>query len=417
MPMAWAEQMPSGRYRGGYRDPAGKKLYVSNQGKGYERKTDAKDAAAEAEVRGRRRAAIADGTQSARITWGEWWDLLEEQRSFADTDTAATERYIVERFLRPKWGRVPLNKITYQAVKTWVWDGELRVRRGMSPAYIHRIYSVFNVSMTKATEGDRPILEVSPCRGVKLPKRPKRPKPYLAVKAFEAMSSELRADYRDALEFDLETGLRPGELCGLHADRLDLDRGWMLVAEVFVKRRRLIRPFPKDDDVRMVPLTERAVEIARSRLEGRGLADGCGIEHTDGSSCGSTLVFRTERNRIMHPDTIGYHMKNAAKKAGVERRSPYAGRRGWATRAAEGGLDAFQIAEILGHSTLTQAQEYVQQTPAARMKLQAALAKYPQLVVLEGGVGQPEARGAEDGADPSWKALEGTVIRSAGNTG
>src|SRR5690348_17663828 len=98
--MAWAEKMPSGRYRGGYRDTDGVKQYVTDEGRGFERKSDAKAAGQEAEVRARRRAAVSQGTQSANITWGDWWDLLSDKRTFVDSDTATTEHYIVERYLR-----------------------------------------------------------------------------------------------------------------------------------------------------------------------------------------------------------------------------------------------------------------------------------------------------------------------------
>lgn len=419
--MAWTERLANGRYRGCYRDAGGRKRQVPMPG-GFDYKSDAREAAQEAEVKARRQAAVVAGAPlSARMTWGEAWDLRAENRTFDDTDTGSTEASIVKLHLRPKWGHVPLDKITFKAIKDWVVVGELRVRADMSPAYVHRIFSVFNGLINWAL--DEEILTASPCAGIKLPHRPKKPKPYLATRTASAMGEHLREDYRDALDFDLETALRPGELCGLHADRLDLDRGWMLVAEVFVKRRRLIRPFPKDEDVRMVPLTDEAIAIARRRLDGRDLGAGCGVPHSDGSPCSSVLVFQTLRGGVMHPDTIGWHMKNAARKAGVERRSPYAGRRGAATRMAEGGLDAFQIAEILGHSTLTQAQEYVQQTPAARMKLATALARYPQLTVIEGGAAQVHDRGADqDHGARQGAGLDNAPHRaatpfSAGDTG
>ncbi|MEC3975107.1 tyrosine-type recombinase/integrase [Amycolatopsis sp. H20-H5] len=382
----------------------------------YKKPTAAKAAANEMEVEARRQAAPSEVAPAATIPWGDWWDQLVTKREFSDTDTATTESYIVERFLRPKWGHVPLNEISYELAEEWVESGELKVRKGMSPAYVHRIYSVFNVSI-KAAMKKPAILKASPLAGIELPKRLKRPKPYLSVRSNEAMAKHLRDDYRDAIEFQLETGLRPGEVCGLHSDRLDLDRGWMLVAETFVKRRGVIRPFPKDGDVRSVPLTDKAIKIASRRIEGRDESHGCGFEHTDESvPCSGVLVFLTDRGRIMHPDTMGYHMKNAAKKAKVARRSPYAVRRGWATRAAEGGLDAFQIAEILGHETLDQAQEYVQQTPMARMKLTSALTRYPALTVIPGGLGQAGPAGAEDGAPRDSQAIAADHTAAGGNT-
>lgn len=417
--MAWAERMSSGRWRGCWRDTARQRQsIVQEDGTGFDRKSDAKAAADEEQVKARRQAAVTKGTLQASITWGQWWDLLATKRTFPDTDTADTERNIVDNHLRQRWETVSLNRIEHGEVQDWV-DTALATRKGMSPAYAHRIFSLFSLTIKIAMKGKNPILTASPCAGVELPKRPgKRPKPYLAVGTAAAMAEHLREDYRDVIDFGLETGLRPGELAGLHADRLDLDRGWMLVSEVLVVRRRVIRPHPKDDDVRMVPLTDKAIEIARRRLAGRDAGAGCGIDHSDGSRCASTLVFRTVRDRPLNTESLRRCMHRAAKKAGVERRSPYAIRRGWATRAAEGGLDAFQIAEILGHATLDQAQEYVQQTDAARMKLSAALEKYPQLVVIEGGgVGQEDDRGAPRGARPGNKPLRSATNPTDQDTG
>lgn len=421
--MAWADPLSGGGYRAAYRDTERRKHYVKDADGHtvrYGRKTDARLAGAEAEANARRSAAAQAGALPASITWGQWWDILARDRTFEDTDTGPAERSIVEAHLRQKWGNVPLNKITFEQVDDWVRRGELRVRTGMSPGYVHKIYSLFNLSIKAAMKPPARILHASPCAGVELPKRRKKAKPYLSVATADAYRDrgQLREDYADALDFDLETGLRPGEICGLHADRLDLERGWMLVAEVFIPRRRIIRPFPKDADARMVPLTPAAIEVVRRRLADRDLGSGCGLPHSDGSACQSTLVFRTMRHRPMHPTTMRYNLGAAAKRAKVERRTPYAGRRGFATRAAEGGLDAFQIAEILGHATLEQAQEYVQQTPAARMKLSAALARYPQLVVIEGeGLGHAESDGAEDGATSREQPPRSAAIRRPRDTG
>jgi integrase len=415
MASAWTEQLPGGGYRGRYRDADNRKQTVTPpDGVSFKRKSDAKTAAVEAAVKAQRRAAIPAGTLPGRTSWGSWWDLIALDRTFDDTDTARTEKAIVEAKLRPKWGTEPLNKITHKLVAEWV-KTDLKVGPGMSPGYVRKIFGVFRISIKLAvTDGP---LDASPCTGIVLPKVPKRAKPYLAPAAADSMGKHLREDYRDAIDFGLETGLRPGELCGLHADRLDLDRGWMLVAEVLVSRKRVIRPYPKDDDARMIPLTDRAIDIARRRLGQRDVNCGCGVWHTDGGKCGSPLVFLTDRHRMMYPDTLSWHMKQAAGKAKVACRSPYAIRRGFATQAAEGGLDAFQLAEILGHATLTEAQGYVQQTPAARIKLTTALARYPQLTLVEGSGGQSGGRGADVGANPEKQATEDDGSQCGRNTG
>lgn len=414
----WTEPLGGGKlHRGRWRKPDGSKGATKKSpefpGHPYGRKSDAKAAAQEAWAKAWRRAAANAGTLPPTIKWAELWELIREDRTFNDTDTAETEASIVRAHLGPKWGDADLNNISHVAVKKWVDEEELKVRPGMSPGYVRRIFGLFSLTMTWAAE--KGIITGSPCTGIKLPKQTKTAKPYLtpATSAAYREKGRMRSDYADALDFDLETGLRPGELCGLHADRCDLDRGWMLVAEVFVTRKRVIRPFPKDGDTRMVPLTDKAIEIIERRLDGRDLSVGCGVPHSDDAPCSSPLVFLTDLGRVMSPDGIRYHMVAAAKRGQTRRRSPYSGRRGWATRAADGGLDAFQIAEILGHATLDEAQGYVQQTPAARMKLSAALDKYPQLTLIE-GQGQS---GAAAGANSQKQATQSDAIDTAGNAG
>lgn len=378
--MAWTESLPGGGYRGRYYDQNGQKQTAdSPDGQGFRYEQDAKYAAEEQAAKARRKTAptSADATLPASMLWSDWWDRLALKREFPHTDTARTEGIVVENHVRPKWGTTPLNEITKAAAQDWV-DIELRTRPRMSHNYATKIYGTFVTSIRAAVAAE--ILDGYPLVGVKLPKPQKRPKPYLSVAHAPRLMAELRPDYADAVEFGLETGVRPGELCGLHADRVDFDRGWMLVAEVLLDRKCMIRPFPKDGDARMVPLTDRAMEILKRRLGKRNQYAGCGVPHTDGARCGGVLVFLTDYRRPMRPESFRYAMKGASERAEVPRRSPYALRRGFGTRAADGGLDAFQLSDIFGHASLDESMGYVQQSSSARMKLTEALARYPVLL-------------------------------------
>lgn len=368
--MAWADPLPGGGYRGGYRDSSGKKQYVKDLATGrtrkFSRKRDAREAATEEEVKASRKAAIVEGKESARVPWGTFWESISEGRAERPTETPGIEQSIAKLYLLPKWREVPLNKIITKGsaehgVQEWVTELEngrvdgWKLERPPSPSYMRRIYRVFQASMTVAK--DTGILTVSPCVGIELPKISKRAKPYLAQEGADQLRGYLREDYQDAVDFGYETGLRPGELCGLHICRTDRKRGWILVREVLVQRRGIIRPFPKDDDVRLVPCTPKALAILDRRIADRDLTQGCGLEHSDGSTCTSPLVFITKRGRPMRPGGIGPAMRLAAKKAKITPVSMYAVRRGFATRAAEGGLDAFALADLLGHADVRQTRE------------------------------------------------------------
>lgn len=411
--MASTERLPSGKYRGVYRDANGRKQHTQAR----DRKQDAKDDADEAEVKARRVAAKDAGTLSARTTWGQWWDIVADDRHF-ESDTGGVENQLVRAYVRPRWDDVPLNKIAQRDIQRWVHALERGTApvdmvspryaaKPLSPGYVQRIYSPFRVSITRAMEDG--VLDASPCAGVKLPKRQKRPKPFVAPAEITVLADAgLRQDYLDAVEFTLETGLRPGELTGLHAHRVDLTTGVMTVAEVFVFRAKKIRPWPKDKDSREIPLSAKAVKILRRRLADRDLRQACGVEHMRGEKCRNALVFLTDLDRPLNRDTLNYHLRKAATDAGVTVKSGYALRRGFATRLAEGGLDVFQLAEVMGHADINLSREYVQQTSTARARVLAALGEQAKLTAVKPPRG---TRGTPRGTDRDNQALPGTPKR------
>lgn len=420
--MAWAEKAfdkdkKLRGYRGRYRDSAGKKQWVKDDHGQiiiHGRKRDAEYAAQEQEVKARRQAAPSKGRVPGTTTWGDWWDMLAKERTFDYSNTASYEADVVELHIRPKWGHVPLAGIKRRDVQRWVTNEELRVRPGMKASSVNRIYSVFRVSINRAMEEE--ILTASPCAGVKLPVVPKnRRKRRISEQEWEKLACYLREDFRDVFDFDFETGLRPGEVCGLHADHLDLDNAWIDVVHVLVERdgKLLIRPWPKDEEPRRVGISNRAISVARRHLDGRDLTTGCGIPHTDGSPCRSVLVFLDKQGKPFKPRRLYDHLYARVPSAGIAKLSSYAFRRGFATRLARGGVDPFGIADVLGHSDVEETRGYVQETQdETRATMFVALGQRPPLTVVDGG-----ARGANDGANPDSQASPAAPIKGAENVG
>lgn len=406
--MASTEKLPSGKYRGVYRDAAGKKQHTPTR----DRKQDAREDAVDAEAKAKRIAAAKAGTLSAKTTWCQWWEVVNADRPH-ESDNGVTEKYIVRSYLLPKWGDVALNLITRRDVQNWVnalergtapidMVSERHQRRPLSASYVQRIWSPFSVSITRALEEG--VLDASPCAGVKLPKRQKKPKPFVAVDEVDKLiTDDVPEVYADAIRFAHETGLRPGELTGLHCHRVDLTARVMTVAEVWVHRAKKIRGWPKDKDAREVPLSATAVAILRRRLAGRELRQPCGIEHMRGERCGHQLVFLAEDGQPLNRYILRWWMRRGAIAAEVPMKSGYALRRGYATRLAEGGLDPYALAEVMGHGDINLSREYVQQTTTARARVLAALGERPALAAVE----DRGTRGTGDGTDRGNQSLPG----------
>jgi integrase len=404
--MASAERLASGKWRGVYRDASGKKCHT--KAPHYARKRDAKEAANEEEVKSRRQASRKDGALSPRTHWGVWWDIIAPQREQELAgDGPQVERYRVESVIRPYWGETPLNRIGHVGIQDWVDDLATRY----SPRYVHHIYITLKVSLNKAVADG--VLTGSPCVGIKLPKIVKSPKPSMEVPDAALISARLPTGAADAIALGIETGLRPSEIAGLHANRADLQGGWLGVCEVYVRRRKAIKGVPKNSKPRVVALTAKAMEIIARNLEGRDLTAGCGYPHLDGSECNSVLILLNKHGNVVCPEQLRQRMITACKKAGLPRMSPYTTRRGYATRLAEGGLDPFEQARQMGHATLEQTMDYVQQTSRTRGRIVAALGEPVPLTVVDGS-GQA---GTQAGTDPDSQTLLDAPSGSRRNTG
>ncbi len=414
--MAWVEQMASGRWRGCWRDSSRKAQHiVQADGTGFERKTDAKEAAQEQEVKARRQAAAAAGTQSAKMPWGQLWELYNARpkRQRAASDTVSVQERNVKNYVMPKWGDTPINKISHLLVQDWI-DEELDVP-GRKSSYIQVIYSPFRASMNYAVKKLK-ILNASPCAGIELPKVPGNPaKVHTTVDEAERLDEHLHESYVRLRTFEHETGARPGECCGLHADQIDFDNRRVLISNVYVPGKDMIRAHPKDGDWRVAPLSAEAASAVRTALAGRDLTTGCGVRHADGSKCRSVLVFLPPivETKVVKPKNYYMALWRASSKAEMPVRGPYTMRRGFATRAAENDVDPFTLQAILGHATLDETSGYVVLTEGA---LDQVIAKMGGPVGLK-IVGRPEGRGADSGADVRGTPRDDTGHESGSDTG
>ncbi|HOD78667.1 MAG TPA: site-specific integrase [Syntrophorhabdus sp.] len=72
-------------------------------------------------------------------------------------------------------------------------------------------------------------------------------------------------DYRDPIEFMMETGLRPGEVCALLVKHIDKQNKVMRIERTYVKGNK-IKESTKQKKKRIAPLTDRAYEIAEKHM-------------------------------------------------------------------------------------------------------------------------------------------------------
>lgn len=228
--MAWAEKLPSGKYRGVYRDALGHRRSAGT----FPHKAKAERAAAAKEQSARK---FSSGNPDAyRRPWGEWADEWWPTRCVAPT-TLKVDENRRKGHLDPQWGKVPLGSITRHDVKAWAAGLATQV----SPETVKRCVHLLSASLNAAV--DAQILEANPASRISLPSGPPARERFLTRAEFDKVREQLPTT-DDVLVVDLlaYTGLRWGELTGLHWTRVDLKRGVLRVVETWDEVAARSRP-------------------------------------------------------------------------------------------------------------------------------------------------------------------------------
>jgi integrase/recombinase XerC len=143
---------------------------------------------------------------------------------------------------------------------------------------------------------------------------------------------------RAILEVLYGSGLRVSEVAGLTSDRVDLDRGRVLVMGKGAKERE-------------VPLSDFAVAALRAYLR-----DG---RHELTPSEPSSIVFFNRKKKPIGPRDIRAMVEQYGGRSQPGRRvTPHTLRHSFATHLLEGGADIRAVQELLGHASVATTQRY-----------------------------------------------------------
>lgn len=153
------------------------------------------------------------------------------------------------------------------------------------------------------------------------------------------------------LELLYGSGLRVAEVAGLTLDRVDLDRGRVVVMGKGAKERE-------------VPLSEPAVDAIRSYVaEGRNRLSAPGSP---------ALFFNRKRKPLGTRDIRALVGRYGGRMLSGRRVTPHTLRHSFATHLLEGGADIRAVQELLGHASVATTQRY---THVSRSRLFDAYAR------------------------------------------
>jgi integrase len=200
------------------------------------------------------------------------------------------------------------------------------------------------------------LIPDNPARGVTLPTVTPGREVFLTREQVDNVAKRMDPDDRTVLLVLAYTGLRWGELAGLHVRRLDLLRRQLDVVETLVEvKGRSIKPYPKGRQRRTVPLTDRVVDELAAFLarNPRGRDD---------------LVFQVYRS------TWGRrHLQPALRAAGAPIVRVHDLRHTYASWLVQDGMTLPEVALVLGHASITTTMRYAHLAPGALDRVRQTL--------------------------------------------
>lgn len=256
--MPWAEKLPSGKYRGLYRDRAGRRRSAGT----FTQKRAAEKAATIAEDAARK-LGWRD-PDAANMLWADWVTAWWPTRA-VEPGTLKVDRSRLNARLAPRWADVPLVDITRQDVRAWIADLQ---RSKLAPATVQRCVSLLSASLAAAVDAE--IITTNVASRIKVVQGEIDPERYLTRPEFAAIAAALTDPFDEALASLLVgTGMRWGEAIGLMIPRIDFGRGRIQVAETWDDRMQRVKPYPKGRRIRRVPLVPWVAAHIEPVVDGR----------------------------------------------------------------------------------------------------------------------------------------------------
>jgi integrase len=164
----------------------------------------------------------------------------------------------------PKWGRVPIAKITHSAVQSWIDE---MVNEGLSATVVLRDYGFLLNILDGAVRNQ--LIPRHHARGVKLPKKKRKKNRYLSH-AQVALFADQAKQWGDLIETLAYTGIRWGEMAALRVgDVTFVPRRFDLYENAVQVGHRFMLGTLKNGEDRSVPFPAFLDNALRARMAGR----------------------------------------------------------------------------------------------------------------------------------------------------
>lgn len=280
-----------------------------------------------------------------------WYEDYAER--FLKKSSRSGAKTAIEVWIKPTIGRKKITKVSRLDVQKWINSLD---DAGLSPKTIRNYYSTLRTIMAYAV--DMAIIEDTPCKNIKLPKKVQHEAGYYDADQVDQLMTAVMAlppekqKFRTAVLLILFGGLRRAELLGLNWEDIDFDTG-----EIHVHRNRLIdrhaqvyEDTPKTERsqryVSMPPEIMAQLRTLKAQQAETQLRIGAKYKQ-------SPAVFQGETGGELHPQVLQRWFVGFLKDNDLPPLGLHGLRHTHTSMLANMNIDKMQISRRLGHSQLS----------------------------------------------------------------
>jgi integrase len=273
-------------------------------------------------------------------------------RDYADLHcrprTAAGYHFIVDKYLSPALGRLPLGQLRAQQIAGYCAEG---VREGRAARSVLHDFRLLHKALKDAVQLG--TLQLNPCDGVQPPRAVDNEMKFLSPEEImQLLNTAATAPfpYPHLFRTLIYTGLRRSEALGLTWGNLDLDLCTMRITQTLhrIKGEFTIQPPKTKSGRRMIDLAPSlAMALRDYRIQVDGLRLMLGKPLTD-----DDFVFAHADGAPLDPPTVTHMFIKTARRASLKVRL-HDLRHTYASVMLAAGVNIKQISTSLGHSNIS----------------------------------------------------------------